>query len=89
MDQRTIEKWKRVCFFFEKKKDKEDNLKKGIKEVSFFFKGTIFLKGDTYEKKFSTKKTQGDDKTPFLESWREGFFSKQEEITTKGTLHKA
>ena len=25
----------------------------------------------------------------FLESWREGTFSKQEEITTKGALHKA
>ena len=63
----------------------------GDDEKFFYLKRTIILKVDIYENKlFSTKTQEGDDKkNNFLEKAGEGYFSKQEEITTKGALHKA
>ena len=91
--QRTTEKWRSVClfFFFKKKwRRKIKKKKKGDRNNFNFAQENIFFnKKEIFTNIHFQRKTQeGDHKTTFWKAG-EGYFSKQEEITTKGALYKA
>ena len=67
-----MKKWIRIFF---SKTDKEENQKKEIKEVLFFFQENHFLERRQFRKsKFNKKTQEGDEKTTFLKSWGGGYF---------------
>ena len=69
-------------------KNEEENQKGDRRSLILFKRTFFFLKGDIYENKIQRKTPKRYHKTTFWKAG-EGYFSKQEDITTKGVLHKA